>query len=603
MNITNPNYDAYVAGLPTGFFNQFDGIAFSLYDTCNGDCTDPHQNPLYSSQLLSNIGASDKKIFGVESGTAGDFFYFKQPPNVNSPLYKYVNGILNNQPSFIEMIGIPSYDLAGEVGHSWSLFEPSDVINLLKNFPDGTNLPASVTVPVTLSKCPGKNYSFYIRDPSQCSECGSELGEIIYPQNSTFCTKEVNFKYQQDLPSSSAPIYSSEDEGITGEFFVDKVELPDFSTMEQNMTKALKKLLPQELNEQMDIQNKILSSEAKHFVTGKTAEEKSTSSTKKAKTKITTDLWWSNLLGQTKILCGLFGTCTAPKSMVIQIEDATQSVKDDADQIACTTIGSETGEKKEETITHEKEFQTTSFFKKLWDALTGKNEESSDFFGTTRGQIAGGASFQSFSDFQRIFIPQEMMDEWEIKTGASIDKTDFSLTVKGKEKTENASVYYTEMEKEKFKRCITLCSIYPAGFDISAIDPMCTSCNPNDYKIDYIDVDKTNCHPIGGEGCDYYSEDTTPRCNGDPICESGKCYHNMYRMNNDYTDRGCPLPYNASGCTLREICVPMTFKKNPNGGFGPCQYTNSNVCVRSDWKDSGTGMCDYLCNWACCAYQ
>jgi len=179
MNPSNPSFSGYVQSLGSGFFSQFNGIALSLYDTCNG-CGNKYQDPQNLAALLSEMGASGKQIYGVESGTAGQYFYFNQPPDQNSYLYKFVNSFLSHSPNEVAMFAIPSYDLAGEKGHSWSLYNPSNVIGLLSSFPNGPNTPASsATVPnVGLTKCPGKNYTFYQTSETECAECGGGFSAL-----------------------------------------------------------------------------------------------------------------------------------------------------------------------------------------------------------------------------------------------------------------------------------------------------------------------------------------------------------------------------------------------------------------------------------------
>ncbi len=177
MNITHPNFETYKNSLlqiNSNFFNQFEGIAFSLYDTCGG-CSNPYGNPLFSPQLLVGMAAIGKKIFGVEAGTMGANRYFSQPPSSNSPLYGVVDRLLSQSSSEIKMFAIPAYDLGGEVGHSWSLFDPPDVINLLRSAPDGATTPGSGPIVSNLNQCPGKKYSFYSINEAECSECGSTV--------------------------------------------------------------------------------------------------------------------------------------------------------------------------------------------------------------------------------------------------------------------------------------------------------------------------------------------------------------------------------------------------------------------------------------------
>lgn len=178
INISHPNYEVYtdqLLDLDKGFFHQFDGIAMSLYDSSDGTSTDGHINPQHANQLLAKLGVSEKAIFGVEAGTSGKNFYYLTEPSSSSPLFRFVQRSLNNLPA--RMFAIPSYDLAGETGekgHTWSLFDPPDVVNLLKASPKGGTTPASggSTTPAGVNACPGKKHTFYIASESECSECG-----------------------------------------------------------------------------------------------------------------------------------------------------------------------------------------------------------------------------------------------------------------------------------------------------------------------------------------------------------------------------------------------------------------------------------------------
>lgn len=460
--------------------------------------------------------------------------------------------------------------------------------------------------------------------------------EIIYPQNSPLCTDfEILYqnKYSTQIETWSG-VQSAEGkiEKLQGETYLNQAAIPDFSSMEQDLNSPLEKLLPQELKEKLKIKTQKLSSETKHFVLGKddSGQEIIPQKLDPAVTTLTLPEWWSKLLGQTKVLCGLFGTCEAPKSLNIKINSAPSQIKENAYLNRCGTIGNSAQETSPEVANIKPDFKTESFLeriKRIIDQIIDKTrqifarieetEEKTTIVQKTRGEIPGGKGFQTFSDFQRINIPQEFTDEWEYKTGASVNSSQVDDIIMGKTLPSNPNLYAQEMEKERFKRCMFLCSLYPSDLNIQTIDPLCTSCDPKDYKIDYIEVDKTNCH-WENSGCNYYTcklgekyqdpitkeiKECQPVCNGDPTCESELCFHNSYRQSFEYTSKGCSTPYSANNCNLKEICVPMTFKPNPNGGFGPCQYQNPNVCVRADWQETGVARCDYLCNWSCCAYQ
>ena len=188
INISHPNYESYtdsILKLEPGFFTWFDGISMNLYDSSDGQSTNGHINPQYADQLLQKLRVSGKQIFGVEAGTSGSNFYWMSKPDSNSPLYRFVQRF-DKIPA--RMLAIPSYDLGGEAGHTWSLFEPDDVINLLKNSTKGNSSPYSggTFTPKNATLCPNKKYSFYRENQTECSECGGNTSLLsCKPQSAT----------------------------------------------------------------------------------------------------------------------------------------------------------------------------------------------------------------------------------------------------------------------------------------------------------------------------------------------------------------------------------------------------------------------------------
>ncbi|HNP89407.1 MAG: hypothetical protein BWY24_00281 [Microgenomates group bacterium ADurb.Bin219] len=232
INPSNPSFDNYVANLGSSFFNQFYGIALSLYDFGEEDCGAPlcgekHRNPQKAQELLSQMGVPGKPIFGVESGTGGNNFYFKQPPSSDSPLYRYVNEFIKN--GNVTMFAVPAYDLAGEVGHTWDLFSPEDVINLLKSAPDGKTTPSSYSQSGpkgSLTLCPGKKYSYYVTDESECNECGSAVSFCKPIKEVTTFGEELS-KDSLNLPESAT--YRKSDGDCLSFDFQGKIEVSNFS--------------------------------------------------------------------------------------------------------------------------------------------------------------------------------------------------------------------------------------------------------------------------------------------------------------------------------------------------------------------------------------
>lgn len=141
LNHTHPNFDGYLNELGgSGFYSPFYGAAMNLYDvdTDDGPCSaggyqplcsnNPHYNPTMATSFAGN-----KPVFGVESGSAGTYFYFKTSPAAGGYVHSFVNKFKDQSNAV--MFAIPSYDLAGEIGHSWNLFSPPDTTNLLSSMP------------------------------------------------------------------------------------------------------------------------------------------------------------------------------------------------------------------------------------------------------------------------------------------------------------------------------------------------------------------------------------------------------------------------------------------------------------------------------------
>jgi len=617
------DFDTYVNNvrrIKNNFFAQFDGIAMNLYDIADS-CgrhpfcsTDPHHNPLLAPQLLDRMGVSGKPIFGVESGTAGNNFYFTQPPDSDSYLYRFVNNFLRNSPSQITMFAIPSYDLAGERGHTWSLYTPPDVTNLLASAPNGKTTPTSAG-PVTsgLTKCPGKNYTFYEKNEAECQECGSiveeTIGEIFIPENSLFCTDfEIEQTMSFETPSgSSAPVLATRVDDVTGRIRLEEENVPDFSVTEKNLVSALPKLLPQNLKEMLSIDKTKLKTNAKHFVMGIQDGGLVPPEGSIPETEITHPEWWTALLGESKIVCGLFGTCQPPKSPIIKYQ---QPAKGNFSYASICPAGEPAKDSSlEKPLTLIEEFTTRS----IWEITVSivqriingvvqfftRTEERVRLINRTRGDLAGGETFNQQITFADSFIPQDFKPEG--KKGALLGDASYNL------KPEE-DLKFQKQALNRLRRCMQLCALYPTDFSIQAIDPLCPSCNTKDYPLtpsgmDDPYLDMSLCQKEAG-ACDYClplgQNGIGPSCTGDPICEGDKCCPMEFRQAKDYTSHGCPVPYGASDCNDPSVCRKMTFAENPDGGFGACQYQNQNVCVRTDREE--TGSCAAVCNWACCSY-
>jgi len=451
--------------------------------------------------------------------------------------------------------------------------------------------------------------------------------EIIKPQSSMFCTDYQFSSYSQSTREemlTPTPTVagvegtSSETETVNGKLKMNKEEAPDYSTMEENFASALDKLMPQDLKDIMSIENPPLNAQARHFV-GKRDENNQyvppDKNSKIPETSITYSSWLASLLGETKILCGVFGTCKAPKSPIIKIQQPIAKVGYSNYQSTClpTTI-SQKGSSAGLTAPEGKDsFDTllTRTIETIIEAtkkIITTTEKSDKMEDRTRGQLAGGNTLRQQSNFLSSFLPSEFIKGNYTLAGDS----EFETKINGKDVQIDGGnpnqVQFKNQGVVQKQRCLHLCSLYPSGFDIRSIDPLCppNPCDNNSYpqgqgSMDDPVLNMSSCQKLPDGSCDYAVPGDHPRCDGDPICESGKCYPLMYRQAKDYTNQGCPVPYPATDCNDPAVCQKITFEKNPEGGFGSCQYSNPDVCVRTDREDIDN--CAALCNWACCAFS
>ena len=225
----------------------------------------------------------------------------------------------------------------------------------------------------------------------------------------------------------------------------------------------------------------------------------------------------------------------------------------------------------------------------------------------SRGPLKGGKSFNEWTaDFSGAFIPSSI----SLVGNATVkgDEGDFWLSA-GYTPQGDENLNYT-LGRGRKAFCMQQCGLYPNTFDISTLFSFCPSCNSDDYPldpdfgtgVDDIPLDMSLCQrDPNTNACDYYDPADHPRCDGDPICESGRCNPYEYRQRETYTDHGCTPPYPTEHCNDPAVCQMVTFQSNPAGGFGACQYQNATVCVRTD--RASIGSCAAVCNWACCAYQ
>lgn len=453
--------------------------------------------------------------------------------------------------------------------------------------------------------------------------------EIINPQSSVFCTDFDIYYNRTDssteeltpVPTSALRSAAAANSEADAQLKMDNESIPDYSNMQENFSSALEKIMPQDLKEMLSIDSFALQTKAKHIVLSKDSNGQlvpPNKDTKFAETDINHPEWWTVLIGQTKMLCGVFGTCKAPKSPVIKIQPAVSKINNSNYRSICRPGEQPVAEPV--NLAHRPDFKapmtvssvvTTVWnaVKKLWERITNttKTVELAD---KTRGQLAGGSTVRQQANFLASFLPADFIKGNSPLAG----NASFNAKIEGNDATlqngDTDKVKFQNQGVVRLERCMSLCSIYPSDFDIHTIDPLCPSCDLNQYQqgasgMDDPYLDMSLCRKQGDGSCDYCwpigENGIGKSCDGDPVCEGGKCCPMQYRQAKDYTSNGCPVPYGAADCTDSSICRKMTFEKNPDGGFGACQYSNQEVCVRTDRED--VDSCGAVCNWACCAYQ
>jgi len=445
---------------------------------------------------------------------------------------------------------------------------------------------------------------------------GTTEPEVISLQNSLICADfDIKYSHTSETQTQLTPTPTSSVEGITsnlrrvsGTLRLERENLPDFSQANKIFRLALERLLPADSKKNLFIDQTPLKAKITHHVVGKDNEGKEIPAEKNPETEITLPSWWTSLLATTKILCGLFNTCSPPKNLAIKVEQP--SLTSPSQNTACPLGNRPKTEPVLGINTLQEEFRTQSLWQKITETINDIinwiqriiTKEETELKNKSRGELVGGETFNQQSSFLNSFLPSELIPP--NKNAPLAGEANYKVKIEGKEVASGDNLHYQNLGKARASSCLQRCSLHPSQTNISEIAPSCTSCHPEDYQLKNFEdgfLDKSLCQKNPDGSCDYFQPGDSPRCDGDPICESGKCYPLMWRQANDYISRGCSLPYSATDCNDPSVCRKMTFSKNPAGGYGSCQYSNPNVCVRTD--QNAVGSCAALCNWACCAYQ
>ena len=442
--------------------------------------------------------------------------------------------------------------------------------------------------------------------------------DTLYPANSIMCS-EFDLQYQSSQTSTDLNLPVGEARNlkeVAGEILIEQMDFPNFAGITANLQQALPKLLSQEENEQLNLEAPSLSNKLTNYVSGTDDSGSVTQATVNPETTADQPGWFTKILSQSWIACGLTGGCAGPKSLNIKV--AKPAVYSPPPSVCAFGLNT-TGEAVGNLVNDPTQFTIISWLKrtiqdiiddisgiisgkKITDLATIKNQGS--------GMLAGGGSFnaQIADSYGAVWAEaKDLEGNGPVKNSSTYHVSD-QFAIQGDDDLNWA------LGKGQKAFCLQQCALHDYGYDVSAEFDFCLSCNPDDYPldpnfgsgVDDVPLDMSLCQwDPDIQGCHYYDPGGTQGCgpNQDAFCESGRCNPFEYGQAEDFLNNGCSLPYGDRGtnCNVASICQWAHFQKNPAGGFGACQYRNPDVCVRTD--RIATGSCAAVCNNACCAWQ
>ncbi|PIS08903.1 hypothetical protein COT75_04420 [Candidatus Beckwithbacteria bacterium CG10_big_fil_rev_8_21_14_0_10_34_10] len=418
---------------------------------------------------------------------------------------------------------------------------------------------------------------------------------------------------------------------IGGQVSLNSIGFPDFTLFQERMVSSLEKNLPQKYAETL----KLPGETSLYFKTSIQGQNEAGSfspdfmtdcgAAPQAEIKVPSVLW-GKLAGALRGICTYFDLCSPVNLYQFKLEETQPTCnldpcfpgeKVDTETLSASNVkGSFTTSGWVDEITDiteeegEKEIASGSstIISKFIKKITHKWQDEELMF-LSRSQLAGAQETVKNAKLLYTQLPQEIIKEVtpKDKAKALVGDFNYSVALSPAEKGSQPGSFF-ELREMRNIYCMHLCSQYPYGTNIKDIDPLCPSCDPNDYKKTFAEsledliLDTSLCQNNQGFGCDYFDPNATQGCgsNQDPVCEGGKCNPFEIGLRKDYEGSGCPLPFPGE-CDSSGLCVKMKFSSNPSGGYGNCQYKNAQVCVRAD--RASTGNCAAVCNWYCCRGQ
>lgn len=614
LAVSAPNFYSFSQCLGgAGFFNRFDGVALDYYDFETG-CNQPfcNPNPMFNPnkypQLLSNIGASGKKLFMVETGLVSpsgceagvpDCPNFSQP-DITLMLCQLYNNH-KNDPNFVMFSPLTYNPERSEGNWFWDTSQTKD---------------------------------FYLERSEDCSLIKEKT--IVLGDNSAVRSNwtEINFDEREESlgsPSPSPQVYqASRDRGertADGKLIFSqqrKPKLPGLIQMTPNFVHAFRGLLTSSRaqNASLSFQKTmmkttsyvipyILDSED-NWTIDNTYEAICSPGEPRDEEDVAKHEWpvpgsWSGFVTSSTGVAGM--VLPASRTTNLDLYQYFRYQMPELDwlcDIWSHKPGPEGAPEDMGTPDNEikPEFRVTLLvlIEQILDAIKNilhiQKTEMAEV--KVNAQLAAGENAkQKSGEIVSAFAPNNVRQKFKARGDQTLDG-DVTATVflsPGEETTQ--PLLFADQLSTRNDACNTLCSSYPERRTEDGSQPwiginnICPSCNPKEYQWQtYLNPNLTpgprppDAHEIcqwdeSIGGCHYYQ----PGLEQQYSCEGDRC--------NPYS-----LPPPGIGFSDDSSCVNECHLASQEE-INSCHYISLPICLRND----GVGGCASICNWACCAYQ
>lgn len=558
--LLSPMIDKLNPTFPTfqSVYNQGLGSSINEYD----QAADPGNylpcqasNPVQNNCRYNQIGIP-APYYALETGVAGTSTSYpayrdNEISAMLSESWKYWSGDNNFQ-----MFAVFSYDPHRT---DWNLFSAPQTINFYQNNCSPGTISSGNFDPGVfqqwlsdnqnqLVSCGGCGYA-----PSKgfCTGAGKssqpQEPEIIELQSSSVCADfDISQKSEAEAEATPSPgsgqVQGASAKDIQGNLVMESGHIFNFSGFEKNLSSALTRLLPAADQENLSIDSQPLQSKVKHYVSGEENGQK-TKAEKPAESKITYPSWWTKLIGESRILCGLFNTCTPPKSLTIQV---TQTIPEaPSEKIGCIS-GTNTTQVEPITVAPasgtESQFKTRASILETFLSMVPKiigvikkffniTQTETQLANKTRANLTGGQNLNLYAGFMESWLPANLLPA--NKTSSLKGAAGYEVAL-SPPKDYQESLNYQNQGRNLARFCLQLCSLSPAGTDLSEYG--CISCNVKDYQLTSAPVSNL---PVPSQACSADKPyENIPSCT---ICQNILfCSGNNYRL--CPTDAKIPAP-------------------------------------------------------------